>query len=167
MTFSAALMAALNSRESGEVPVLLFTCTHDDLADPIYLSTDNADEFVVDGETVRGTTSNGTNYLHLPMSPNLPSDLPDRPSSMQVVFDNIGQSLVEALRSITDPLDVNIKFVLASSPDTVEAEISYFQLVAADFDIHTIVASLSVDHFMRALATTIRRRPANYPGVFA
>ena len=166
-TFSQALMEALTSRESGEIPVLLFTVTHNSLPAPIRISTDNADAFVVDGETVRGTISNGQQFLYLPMSPTLPKDVPDQPSSMQVVFDNIGQTMVEMFRTITSPANVTVQLVRAAAPDAIEAEIKFFQLTGSEIDQFTIVASLSVENIWQAPASTIRRRPANYPGCHA
>lgn len=83
--------------------------------------------------------SNGETYTAFPFEINLPTDDENEPGAtvrIENVDDRIGTTL---LNLNTDPVTVDIKVVLRSTPDVIEAEWSEFELV--DVEITGIFVS--------------------------
>lgn len=165
-TTSTSFKAAALVQNTGEVPVLLVTIDHDNFSEPIRVSTDNADTFDVDGTTTRGTTSNGNNYIFYPMEIVLPDDSDESYAQASLTIDNIDRSILAAVRAITDSPSVSMQVVLASSPDTVEAEFSNFEFDSISADSLTVTGSLSLGHYYAEPFPGPSMLPSNFPGAF-
>lgn len=162
---SADFRAAAYKQSTGEVPVLLLTIDHA-LTVPIRVSTDNADTFDVDGETVRGTISSGQNFIYYPMEIILPDDSEDSVTSASLVIDNIDRKIMREIRQMSDSPTVTMQVVLASSPDTIEAEFDNFKFDSISADALTITGQLSLEHFFREPFPGTSMLPSNFPGLF-
>jgi hypothetical protein len=162
---SAFFTSAVNSRETGEVFVILLTIDEDSLDAPIRVSTDNGDTFTVDSETVRGTISRGENFIFFPMKISLATDKDGVPPTMQISIENVSRDLIVAIRSMSAPPTVLVEVVLASQHDTVEASFANFKLSSADYDMW-ITGTLSREHFYTEPYPGIQILPSNFPGCF-
>ena len=139
-TLSSTLRQALYAQETDEVVACLITVTHADLDEPIRLSTDPTQRIDDGPPPIYGTISNGETYSFFPAEVVLAQDIADGDPEARLAIDNTELNLITALRSIVDAAEVGIQIVLASDPDTVEAE--YPSLITArkilDVDIATL-----------------------------
>lgn len=163
---SALFRQAAYGPQTGEVVTMLLTVTHADLAAPIRVSADNADTFAVDGVTVRGTISNGENYIYLPMQIVCPDDSEESISEARIQLDNIDRSILASIRSISSAPAVTIQIVLASQPDTVEATYENFALADVQADPLTISGRLTLGSFLGEPYPGGSMNPSNFPGMF-
>lgn len=165
-TPSVLFRQAAYRKETGEVPVLLLTLTHTSLVTPIRVSTDNKDTFVVDGVTVRGTISGGLNYLYCPMNIVLPDDSDDSISEAQIEIDNVDRDILAAIRGLTSAPTITIQAVLASTPNTVEAQFPNFKLSGVQADALTISGRITLGGFLGEPFPGGSMTPSNFPGLF-
>jgi hypothetical protein len=143
-TLSDVFRKAMFDQETDEIPVLLLTITHPDLAETIRISSDNAD--LLDYEQqLRGTISRVQEYNFLPMSASLPEEGDDASNTIQITVDNVSQKLTVPLKSTVTPATVTAEIVLASAPDDVEVTFPDFELTSADVNAGSVKLSLSVD----------------------
>lgn len=155
---------------SGEIEVALFLIEHPDLDAPIRLSTDNAVRLSTDPETY-GTVSNwrggsATNpYLWVIASAIFPSDSEDAPAQVTLVLENLDTDMVTLVRSFTDLASVSMAMVLASSPDTLEAEYTGLQIVSADITGGEIALALSRDEIELEPFPAGRMTKHRFPGL--
>jgi len=163
---SETFRIATNSQETGQVLVLLLTLEHENLEDPIRFSTDNADSFEFLGETVRGTISNGENYLYFPMEVQLPEDKEGTVSRASITVCNVLADLLAEIRGMEESPTVTMQVVLASSPNTVEALFSGFEFVDISADAFTITGTLSLGNFLSEPYPGGIILPSNFPGCF-
>lgn len=165
-TVSTTLHTALNAEETGEVPIILLTIDHPDLAEPFYLSSDPTTRL----DTIApayGTVSRGETYLFVPFSLVLPDDKTDAPPVAQISIDNVDRALIPILRSTSTPATVVIEVVLASAPDTVEFDTPELDLVAADYNAESITITLMQNALQTEPFPADLISPSNFPGLFA
>lgn len=162
---------ALDAQASDEIEVVLFRIDHPDLAAPIRLSTDNTEVLSEDPliyctrSTWSGADPATDPYLWIVASALLPSDLEDAPSAAQIALENLDSEMVELLTSFTAPATVDMAVVLASSPDTPEAEWAGLQILAADIDAGAITLSLSREEIEAEYFPTMRMNRDRFPGL--
>lgn len=164
-TVSLAMRQAMNAEETGEVPIVLLTITHDDLLQPIRLSSDPTTRFSTD-PVMYGTVSRGQQYLFVPFSAVLPDDKEEAAPQARIVIDNIDREMIAILRSTSTPAAVTLDIVLASSPDAVEVSYTGFDLVAAEYDAENITITLQMDAFVTEPFPCDSMNPSNLPGLF-
>jgi hypothetical protein len=163
---SAVFRAAVNKAQTGEVPVVLITLDHDDLDAPIRVSTDNADTFVVGERTVRGTISNGNNFPFCPVRVSLPDDSEETISEATLEIDNVDRDVMIAVRTAQSPPTITIQVVLASTPDTIEAQWLNFKLASVEADALVITGKLSLGNFLGEPYPGGSMLPSNFLGLF-
>lgn len=160
-----SFLGAAFAQETGEVPICLLTVTHEDLADPIYLSSD-ATTRLSEQPLVYGTESRGEQYIYLPFEFTLPDDRSDSPPRVQLTMDNIDRSLVAVLRSFASPANVMMEIVLASDLDTVEITMPSLQMSDVTIGDRTITATLVADALINEPHPAGQFTPGAFPGLF-
>lgn len=148
------LLAQMFGQVSDDPFLMLVTLTHEDF-DPIYLVNNTVD-----------IVSRGITYQAFPMNILLPRDDGETEREVAIEFDNVSLELVEEFRSITDPLDVKIEMLLASSPDVVQLSLEDLKLRSITYDKTKISAKLYMDSFLNTEMTSERYTPTNFPGLF-
>ncbi|NLS03627.1 DUF1833 family protein [Rhizobium sp. P32RR-XVIII] len=164
-TVSPAFLNAINSQETDEVVICLLTVTHEDLAEPIFLSSD-ATTRISDSPLVYATVSRGNEYLFLPFEFTLPDDKSDSPPRIQLSIDNTDRSLVAMLRSFTTPASIKLEIVLASSLDDVEIEMPALQLSEVTIGEEQVTADLVADALINEPYPAGQFTPGAFPGLF-
>ncbi len=154
------------AQETGEVYTLLTEISHPDLPEPIHLSTDNADSFEFEGQTVRGTISNGTNYIFVPVRITWPDDSEETITAAKIEIDNLSPDLLDAIRALEKRPTVVFKVVLASTPDVLEATTGNLQLQDVNADILVVTANLTRRNFFGEPYPGGSMTPSNFPGIF-
>ncbi len=163
---SVLFREAVYRPETGEIPVVLITLDHASLPDPIRVSTDNGQTFEINGRTVRGTISNGFQFVYCPVTISLPDDSEETISEASIEIDNVERSVLAAVRSIQSPPTITMQIVLASTPNIIEAQFLNFKLVSVDADPLTISGKLSLGNFLGEPYPGMSMNPSNFPGLF-
>lgn len=164
-TISTTLRGAMNAEETSQVPIILLTIDHDDLAEPFYLSSDPTTRLDGDAPSY-GTVSRGETYLFVPFSLVLPDDKTDAPPAAQISIDNVDRALIPILRSTSTPARVTIEVVLASAPNVVEMAFAEMDLVAADYNADSITITLQQNALQTEPFPADVISPSNFPGLF-
>lgn len=140
---------AIDAPATDEIEVALFRISHPDLPAPLRFSTDNTERLQIDPE-IYGTRSSwgGANpvtepFLWVIASAVLPGDAEDAPATAQIILENLDSEMVEVVRSVTTPPDIDIAVVLASSPSLIEEEYLGLQIVSCDVNAGEIVLSIT------------------------
>lgn len=152
-------------QETAEVPILLLTITHPDLAEPMRFSSD-ATQRDSDTPLVYKTVSRGDDYYFVPMQATLPDDREDGVPEAQLRLSNVGRDLIEVLRSTSWPATVTMELVLASDPDGVEIEWPDFDLSSIDYDASEITLHLTIDALASEEFPAGAFTPGYFPGLF-
>ena len=141
--------------QTDEAYLVLIKVDHDDMAAPIRVTSDGV-----------ATVSNGESFLPFPFTLSLPDDT-ERPFSQgRITIENVSQTIIESIRSISTSLLVTMQVVLASDPDTVEAEYPDFELIDISYDEQTITGSLSLESFVEEPFPGDAFIPSYFPGLF-
>lgn len=154
-TLSSAAQAAIVASETGEAFLVLLTLSHAQLAAPIRVTTDAV-----------ATVSGGETFNPFPFTVQLPSERGDQLAGATLVIDNIDRSVVTAMRSIGSAPTVEVKVVLASDPDTVEAGPFTYTLKNAKYDALTVEGDLAFEDILNEAFPGGSFVPFTHPGLF-
>lgn len=164
-TLTPAAWAAITAQETDEVVVVLLELTHSTLSTPIRVSSDNAE--LLTSAQVYGTTSNSVEYVFFPFRFIMPDENEDSPPRASLVIDNIDRSIVQAVRNATgDPINVSVKVVLASDPDTLIVGEIVFALKNVHYDATSVSGDLSFAPVLDEPYPEGMFGPSDFPGLF-
>lgn len=169
MNVSLAFRQAAYAPETGRVIIALITLTHDDLTEPIRISTDptgRIEEHTTDTEIVYGTVSRGDTFLFFPVRLGLPNDMEEGPGEMTIEIDNIHRQYMETIRNIFTPASVTVELVLDNDLDTVEAQWPAFLLTNIKYDASVITGTLKLETLEREPFPAGSFSPAYFQGLF-
>lgn len=167
MSLSLNFRQAAYAQETERVLIALITITHDDLADPIRISTDPTERLSTPlDDIVYGTISRGNNYVFFPIALQLPGDTDEGPGNMSIQFDNVHRQYIETIRSIFTPASFLVELVLDDDPDTVEATWPEFLLTNVKYDALSITGTLSLETLERESFPSGSFSPSYFPGLF-
>lgn len=152
---SAELKQAVYAQETEQEFVVLITLSHPDLATPIRVNSSGKD-----------VVSNGETFLAYPFEVVLPDDVDDRPPRAKLRIDNISREIVLAVRSISSAPFVTIQIVMATAPNTIEAEFPDFRLSNITYDQLTVEGDLTLEEFIGEPYPARVFSPADFPGLF-
>lgn len=155
MSLSAHAVAAVLAQETGEVFLVLAEITHNTLQSPLRF-VDNTQNVTHNGETYQAVS-----FKYIQATSTGENDTPGR-----LIVDNVDRAVAEIVKTIPDPLIINFKVVLASSPDTVEWESG--GLILRDIKVNVMqVSGALYDVFLadRALPG-LSFTPFVFPGLF-
>lgn len=154
-TLSTAAQRALNAAETDETFIVLLTLDHDDLSDPIRVTSDTV-----------ATESRGQTFVPFPFDLTLPDDLEGRAARARLVIDNIDRQIVLAVRSLGSAPTILIEIVRAAAPDTVEAQFVDFRLTDVSYDAYRVEGTLSIEDFTAEPYPAAIFSPSQFPGLF-
>lgn len=133
-----------NLEHADHVAIVLVKIDHDDLAEPVYLSTDPT--IITSYEPLTyGTISNGITYDFAGMSAVFPDDKEGSPVSAQLALDNVNGVLAPLFRGISSPPVISMSLVMSSDLDFVEESYEGLQTDAVDYDAMVVSLSVSRD----------------------
>ena len=155
--------------ETGRVLICLITIDHDDLTDPIRISTDptaRIEAYTTDAEVVYGTVSRGETFLFLPVRLKLPDDTDAGPGEMTLEIDNVHRQYTETIRAIFSPPTVTVELVMDNTLDTVEAQWPEFLLTNIHYDASVISGTLKLETLEREPFPSGTFTPSGFPALF-
>ncbi len=151
---SLTFRQAVNAQETGEAFIILVEISTG-AAEPIRISSDGVN-----------TVHDGNTYYAWPFDIVLPDDPESGAARARIAVDNVSRELVAWLRGLSSVPQVTIKVVLASDPETIEAEFPNFELRNAQYDAMTIQGDLTLATFMNEPYPGDSFLPSTFPGVF-
>ena len=154
-SLSTLARQAIFAQETKEVFLLLLTINEATLQDPIRVAN-NTRDIVSGGET----------FVGYPFAITLPDERDDGIPQMTLRIDNVSQSIVRALRSITSPPTIQLDIVLADSPDTFEASFTGFTLRRASYDALIVEGALTLEDVLNQGFPALSFTPSVTPALF-
>jgi len=161
---SEAFRSAVYGQATDEALLILIKIDHEDFVglslDPLRFTSDGVDtESDVDGET--------KTYTAYPFQIVLPSNVEAGITRGSIVIDNIDRSIVSAIRQISsEPCEVSIWVVLASTPDTAEAEFTGFRFTNITYNDLTVSGEITIESFLSEPFPGDTFLPSTFPGLF-
>lgn len=152
------------SQETSTVFIVLLTFSSAELSDDILICSDPYETLPI--ANVDGVVSNGNEFLYAPFDIRLPRDDKTGQISAKLVIDNIDQTIIGHLRTITEPVDLTIQIVLSSDRDYIERSYSGFKLDAIQYDAFNIEGELTIDYWDTEPFPSGRFTPSGFPGLF-
>jgi hypothetical protein len=154
-TLSPELLAQLFSQESNDPFLMLVTLNHSSMPQPLYFCA-NAVEVI----------SNGITFLPFPVKIVLAPDDGESSREIQMIFDNVSREIIDELRTVTDPIEVQIDMVLASNPNYIQLSILDLKIKSINYDRQKINAKLYLDNFLTVGLPSEKYVPSQYKGLF-
>ena len=139
---------------SSDLPVVLLTIEHADLAAPIYVVNDR-----------ENLTSGAVEYIAFPFRISLPSQLEDSPPTARLQIDNVSREIGQAIRTISSAPTVTVKVVRRAAPNTIELQFPSMRLRNVRYDALTVSGDLEFEDLTREPYPTHSFSPANFPGL--
>lgn len=146
---------AINSEHTEEVFLILLKLNNAGWLAPFY--------FVNNNEAI---TSRGQEYIAYPFQIQLPNSLGDSLPTVTLKIDNIDKRIVDEIRKVTEPIDIEIEVILADEPDTVEIGPFKMEITNADYDALEVEGLVVFDYGLYDSFPSDEFIPPNYPGLF-
>jgi len=151
---SPELLAQLYGQESNDPFLMLVQISHPSIT-TIRLVNNTQD-----------VISNGETFMAFPLKIVLPPDDSEKSRTVRLEIDNASLEFIDELRSITTALDVTIQMVLASTPNTVQVELTELKLRGITYDKNTISGTLVIDNFLKQELASEKYTSTKYRGLF-
>jgi hypothetical protein len=119
-----------------------------------------------DTEVMYGITSNGNDYIFLPMQISLPSEDEAQAPRCSIVMYDVTRYLTPIIRSITAPPRIKLELVLSKTPDVVEVSFSDFFISNFNYNADSVTAELSMIDYEREPFPMHSFTPQYFPGMF-
>ncbi len=167
-TLSLNFRESAFAQETGRVPIALITLDHDDLDEPILISSDPTQrllDLTTDTEVVYGTISNGLTYIFLPVGIKLPDETEDGPGEMQLEIDLVHRAMTATIRTITEPVTCKLDMVLDNSLDTIEMSWPEMLLTNLQWSAAVVRGSFQLETLETEPFTAGSFTPGYFPGL--
>ena len=154
MVTSVALQA-INAQNTGEVFLTLLTLSHPLLTSSL--------RFV---NNITDIVSNGHTYTAWAFELPFPELGGDTLPSLTLTIDNVDPSIAEGIRSIVTPIDVQMAWIIASDPDTIQYGPLYLRMKGVEVTLTQISGSLAFEDLLNEPFPFETYTPGSYPGLF-
>lgn len=149
---------------SGRVMIVLVTVTH--MGEVVArLSSDWTQRLSADPLRY-GTVSRGEEYEFLLMSAVVPSDQERTPMAATLEFENVTSDIATVIRSMTEPAEIKMELVEASSPDDVEDLWTGLKMISARVTGATVSIDVSRDPLTREAFPSHAMTRSRFPGLY-
>lgn len=119
-----------------------------------------------DQEVIYGVTSNGLDYMFLPMEISLPSEDEAQAPRCSIIMHDVTRYLTPIIRSITAPPRIKLELVLNKTPDIVEVSFSDFYINNFTYNANSVTADLAMIDYEREPFPMHSFTPRFFPGMF-
>lgn len=154
-SISPGLQAATNAQESAEVLLPIVKLSHASWAGDVRLVA-NHEQLTHAGEV----------YLPWAFEIALPDDEAEGLPVLQWVADNVDRQLTQKMRGVTDKITARVAWVLASTPDVVEAGPFDVEMVGVEYDAFTISGGMTIEPILDEQFGFKTMTPSSAPGLF-
>lgn len=108
----------------------------------------------------------GNEYIPLGFRFQMTPDDGESSRQVQIEIDNVSLELINSIRTVTTPIDANVRLVLASQPNEIQVEIGELKIKNVTYDRQSIRGILTLDDFLNTEMTSEKYGPENFPGLF-
>lgn len=163
---SRATRQAVYAQSTKEAFIALITLSHPSWTEDIRVSSDPTQ--LLPDANVRGTISNGDEYLFAPFGFTLPAQDDTGISRATISVENVSRTLMEKIRerSSGGEIDIKIQVVLSSDPDVVDVTVTNFKFTSVNYDAFSINGEISVEYFDNEPFPYQRITPSKYRAVY-
>lgn len=119
-----------------------------------------------ESDVMYGVTSNGNDYMFLPMEITLPSEDEAQAPRCSIVMYDVTRHLTPIIRTITSPPRVKMELVLSKTPDIVEVSFSDFYISNFTYNADSVSAELSMIDYEREPFPMHSFTPQYFPSMF-
>ncbi|MGN6538935.1 MAG: DUF1833 family protein [Mesorhizobium sp.] len=153
------------------VAVFLVIIEHDDLEEPLRISSDNAARLSTEPltygtlSTYGSTDGSAKPFYYIGMQVIPPDDEEDAEPTSTVVIDVLDADIVDVLTSTTVPATARIAIVMAETPNLVEIESVGLELKNVSGDWGQIALKLSMEDLYDEPFPALRMTKAQFPGL--
>ena len=151
---SSTTISEMNKEETAEAVIALITIDHEQLEQPIRVTSDNVE-----------TISNGETFLPFPFEYTLPSESKDRSALWQFKIDNVDRQIIQAIRMIDSAADVVLEIVLASEPDVIEARFPNMRFTNISYNALSVTGTVSGRDLTREPTPYTTFNPVDFPAL--
>jgi len=151
-----ATRRAITAPQTDKVFLIMLEISSSELASPLY--------FVQNNESI---VSNGNTYIAVNFSTSLPSEEDGTVQDTSIAISGINRQVIEAIRSIVDPPDVQMFVIRADVPDVIEVGPFNYKLRDATYNATTVTGSLKYETSLQNNISTIKVTNQTFPGVYA
>ena len=150
---------------------LIFLLTIYDPANPTQVIARLADGFTkriseTEQDVIYGVTSNGEDYIFLPMEITLPTeDEAQAPRSSISLYD-VTRQITPIIRAITAPPPIKMELILNKSPDIIEVSFDGFFISNFTYNSKSVVCTLAMVDLEREPFPSHGFTPKHFPGLF-
>ena len=166
-SLSPAAIAAMLSPDAGEDLIALLTITGAGIVTPIRIAnagpvrlSDTADEVFY------GVVSRSNNFAFVPFRISLPDEQVASAPRATIAIDDVTQTLMPTIRSITTAPSVLIELVLSSTPNTLEVSFPGFLMGSISYSATQVTAELTVKSLASEPFPAHNFTPSYFPGLF-
>ena len=117
-------------------------------------------------EVIYGVTSNGENFVFLPMEVSLPTEEEAQAPRCSITMHDVTRTLTPIIRSITAPCKLKMELVLTKSPNIIEASFSGFYITSFNYNSQSVTAEVAMIDYEREPFPMHSFSPAYFPGMF-
>lgn len=156
MPLSNNAIGAMNARETGEVFLPLVTIDHSTLPSPKRY-VNNTEDIVSGGQTYEATA----------FEVSLPDQRDEGLPVLRWSADNRDGAMAALLRNVVGHVDVEIKYVMASTPDVIEVGPFNVVMQMAEYNLEKAGGPMTVDPVFDTSFSKLTFTPQTYPGLFA
>lgn len=133
----------------------LLTLTHPTWGAPVRL-VDNSEDIISGGET----------FIRFPMDIVLPTDKDGEQPRARLVITNITRELIEQVRGINEPIEVQMDVIMGGHPDDVVATWPEFELSSVSINAVDLEADLGLPDSEIERSSTMVFTPVGYGALY-
>lgn len=163
-SISEAFKRMMNSESTSELPIVLLTISNENFTDDIRVSSDPTQLLPTAG--VRGTVSNGLEFLFCNFDIILPGQNDSGTSRAVLSVDNVDRRITQSIREARSQVFVKIQIVSSIDVDLIEIEQDHYELTKTNYDSFVVSGELSVEYYGNEPFPWARITPTTAPGAF-
>lgn len=152
---SDRLREAVYAQESNEVFIPIVKMSHPDWEDDVRIVRDNV-----------ALTHGGEVYQPFIFSIRLPDDEDEGFPVLRFSIENVSQALIANFRSFTGSVYARVSWVLAATPDVIEAGPFDVELTGIEYDSQAIGGTMSIEPILQEGYGHLMFTPKNTPALF-
>lgn len=155
MAMSPEFIEAIMSPQTDELILPLVEISHEDM--------ESVERYVADDAEI---ISGGETFSPGGFTITLPEEGDDASPTLGWEMENLNSEFSNRIRGVTGFAEVTIRYVLASSPDTIEMGPMTMELQNVTYDRMTIGGTLGIEPVLDSAGCIIKMVPSLFPGLF-
>lgn len=152
---SPTFLRAIHAQDSEQVLLPLVRLSHPDWDDDVRL--------VPDWQPIM---HQGAEYIPYAFEITLPDDDAEGLPVLRWVADNVSREIVMLMRGVTDKITARVVWVLASTPDFIEAGPFDVEMAAVEYDAQTLSGTMQIEPILDEPFGYLTMTPKTAPGLF-